>query len=249
MMKLTSGDLSIVIIVVLAGSCTLLLLAIIVIATSCNKRKLDKRGDGFPQKMAQRPPASMNPKTKAVDQNWRVIRLCLAMAKSRCDQITIWKGNSYTTVSARDPQFSGKDSGKGDSDFNDSDSDISGDGLKKDGHQNNAQNGKPRLCGRCTSECKILGHSDRCWSPTAARASNSSAKTGSLPRDSLRRENYFQAHIPKTVGLQSVYEKVLHREYDYVLVPPPQPVRVREINDVTIPVYSPTTARCPINEV
>lgn len=48
--------------------------------------------------------------------------------------ITIWKGNSYTTISARDPAFSGKDSGKGDSDFNDSDSDVSGEtGLKKDG--------------------------------------------------------------------------------------------------------------------
>lgn len=48
--------------------------------------------------------------------------------------ITIWKGNSYTTISARDPAFSGKDSGKGDSDFNDSDSDVSGDtGLKKEG--------------------------------------------------------------------------------------------------------------------
>lgn len=59
--------------------------------------------------------------------------------------ITIWKGNSFTTISARDPQFSGKDSGKGDSDFNDSDSDISGDGLKKD--QANAQNGKQiRFC-------------------------------------------------------------------------------------------------------
>lgn len=47
--------------------------------------------------------------------------------------ITIWKGNSYATISARDPAFSGKDSGKGDSDFNDSDSDVSGDaGLKKD---------------------------------------------------------------------------------------------------------------------
>ncbi|XP_030634831.1 protocadherin-8-like [Chanos chanos] len=164
--------------------------------------------------------------------------------------ITIWKGNSYTTISARDPQFSGKDSGKGDSDFNDSDSDISGDGTKKD-HQNNG-------LWACTSECKILGHSDRCWSPSASRAQNNSAhgqsfstfaKTGSLPRDTLRRENYYQAHIPKTVGLQSVYEKVLHREYDYVLVPPAQPIRVQEINDITIPVYAPTTTRCPTNEV
>lgn len=47
--------------------------------------------------------------------------------------ITIWKGNSYTTISARDPVFSGKDSGKGDSDFNDSDSDVSADTLKKEG--------------------------------------------------------------------------------------------------------------------
>jgi len=55
-------------------------------------------------------------------------------AKEAVRPITIWKGNSYTTISARDPAFSGKDSGKGDSDFNDSDSDVSGDtGLKKDG--------------------------------------------------------------------------------------------------------------------
>ncbi|CAL8369490.1 unnamed protein product [Arctogadus glacialis] len=46
--------------------------------------------------------------------------------------VTVWKGNSFTTISARDPQISGKDSGKGDSDFNDSDSDVSGDAHKKD---------------------------------------------------------------------------------------------------------------------
>lgn len=118
----------------------------------------------------------------------------------------------------------------------------------------------------CTSECKVLGHSDRCWSPSAVRAHigpslvptptsqtvssfNSFSKTASLPRDSLRRDNYYQAHIPKTTGLQSVYEKVLHKEYDYVLVTPPRPLRVQEISDITIPVYSPTTTRCPSNEV
>uniref|UniRef100_A0A673LMU2 Protocadherin-8 n=1 Tax=Sinocyclocheilus rhinocerous TaxID=307959 RepID=A0A673LMU2_9TELE len=128
-------------------------------------------------------------------------------------QIKIWKGTSYATISAREPH---KDSGIGDSDFSDSDSDISGDGLRKDDHQNNVQNG----LWACTSECKILGHSDHCWSPTASRINcnlaHSFAKTGSLPRDTLRRENYNQAHIPKTVGLQSVCEKVLHREYDYI---------------------------------
>uniref|UniRef100_A0A8C9WGG1 Protocadherin-8 n=1 Tax=Scleropages formosus TaxID=113540 RepID=A0A8C9WGG1_SCLFO len=152
--------------------------------------------------------------------------------------ITIWKGNSYTTISARDPQFSGKDSGKGDSDFNDSDSDISGDGTKKDYH-----NG----LWACTSECKILGHSDRCWSPSAIRGNGNPpqgqhlstfAKTASLPRDTLRRENYYQAHIPKTVGLQSVYEKVLHTEFDFVLVSPPRPERPDDMNEITIPPFT-----------
>ncbi|KAG9346318.1 hypothetical protein JZ751_006629 [Albula glossodonta] len=144
--------------------------------------------------------------------------------------ITIWKGNSYTTISARDPQFSGKDSGKGDSDFNDSDSDISGDGIKKESLQADLQSG----LWACTSECKVLGHSDRCWNPSATspHANPPSGqqlapfdKTASLPRDTLRRDNCCHAHIPKTVGLQSVYEKVLHREHDYVLVSTPRPVQ------------------------
>ena len=53
--------------------------------------------------------------------------------------ITIWKGNSFTTISARHPQISGKDSGKGDSDFNDSDSDISGDVHKKESPPTNSK--------------------------------------------------------------------------------------------------------------
>uniref|UniRef100_A0A8C6SDD9 Protocadherin-8 n=1 Tax=Neogobius melanostomus TaxID=47308 RepID=A0A8C6SDD9_9GOBI len=201
-------DLSVVIIVVLAGSCTLLLLAIILIATTCNRRKRDKTeedNESYHEKEAVRP-------------------------------ITIWKGNSYTTISARDPVFSGKDSGKGDSDFNDSDSDVSADTLKKEGVVV-----PPMALWACTSECKVLGHSDRCWSPTAVRAHagtspspaptlssfSSLPKTASLPRDPNRRDNYYQAQLPKTVGLQSVYEKVLHREYDYMLVTPPRPVRCK----------------------
>ncbi|KAK2908863.1 hypothetical protein Q8A67_004700 [Cirrhinus molitorella] len=132
-------------------------------------------------------------------------------SKDAMRQIPIWKGTSYATISAREPH-SGKDSGVGDSDFNDSDSDISSDGLRKEEHQNNIQDS----LWACTSECKILGHSDHCWSPTASRTNcnlgHSFAKTGSLSQDTLRRENYIQAHIPKTVGLQSVCEKVLHRD-------------------------------------
>lgn len=102
----------------------------------------------------------------------------------------------------------------------------------------------------CTSECKILGHSDRCWSPSASRANASSfAKTASLPRDAHRRDNCYQAHIPKTVGLQSVYEKVQHRDYDYVIVSPGQPVMAKGTNESTLPVFSPITSRSPTNNV
>ncbi|KAL4608886.1 protocadherin-8-like [Arapaima gigas] len=183
--------------------------------------------------------------------------------KEAAKPATMWKGSSYSTIPARDPQFSGKDSGKGDSDFNDSDSDISGDGSKKDPFHINAQNG----LWACTSECKILGHSDRCWSPSATRGGgggggggarqpvpplSSFCKTASLPRDPLRRDTCHPAHIPKTVGLQSVYEKVLHTEYDYVLVSPQRPGgarQAREISDVALTVYTPPAARCPSNDV
>ncbi|XP_051938504.1 protocadherin-8 [Hippocampus zosterae] len=153
--------------------------------------------------------------------------------------ITIWKGNSFTTISARDPHISGKDSGKGDSDFNDSDSDISGDVHKKDSPPTNA-------LWACTSECKVLGHSDRCWSPSATRPNTSIAsgsnlstfsKTASLPRDS-RREHYYPSHVPKGNGLQSVYEKVQHQEFDYILVGPPTPARIQETDEISIPEYT-----------
>ena len=53
--------------------------------------------------------------------------------KEPAPPVAVWKGHSFNTISGREAEkFSGKDSGKGDSDFNDSDSDISGDALKKD---------------------------------------------------------------------------------------------------------------------
>lgn len=68
--------------------------------------------------------------------------------------VTIWKGNSFTTISARDPHISGKDSGKGDSDFNDSDSDISADVHKKESPPTNSE--WRRTCTRRTL------HSHKC---------------------------------------------------------------------------------------
>ncbi|XP_015428063.1 PREDICTED: protocadherin-8 [Myotis davidii] len=160
--------------------------------------------------------------------------------------VAVWKGHSFNTISGREAEkFSGKDSGKGDSDFNDSDSDISGDALKKD-LINHMQSG----LWACTAECKILGHSDRCWSPSCGGPNTQPSthppaqmstfcKSTSLPRDPLRRDNYYQAQLPKTVGLQSVYEKVLHRDYDrtVTLLSPPRPARLPDLQEIGVPLY------------
>ncbi|XP_057563741.1 protocadherin-8 isoform X2 [Hippopotamus amphibius kiboko] len=216
-------DTPLIVIIVLAGSCTLLLAAIIAIATTCNRRKKEPYGasPGFGKEPA--PP------------------------------VAVWKGHSFNTISGREAEkFSGKDSGKGDSDFNDSDSDISGDALKKD-LINHMQSG----LWACTAECKILGHSDRCWSPSCAGGPSTHAsthppaqmstfcKSTSLPRDPLRRDNYYQAQLPKTVGLQSVYEKVLHRDYDrtVTLLSPPRPGRLPDLQEIGVPLYQSPSGR------
>ncbi|XP_070263554.1 protocadherin-8 isoform X2 [Myotis yumanensis] len=209
-------DTPLIVIIVLAGSCTLLLAAIIAIATTCNRRKKEpyRGASGFGTEPA--PP------------------------------VAVWKGHSFNTISGREAEkFSGKDSGKGDSDFNDSDSDISGDALKKD-LINHMQSG----LWACTAECKILGHSDRCWSPSCGGPNTQPSthppapmstfcKSTSLPRDPLRRDNYYQAQLPKTVGLQSVYEKVLHGDYDrtVTLLSPPRPARLPDLQEIGVPLY------------
>ncbi|XP_033615840.1 protocadherin-8 [Fukomys damarensis] len=166
--------------------------------------------------------------------------------KEPAPPVAVWKGHSFNTISGREAEkFSGKDSGKGDSDFNDSDSDISGDALKKD-LINHMQSG----LWACTAECKILGHSDRCWSPSCGGPNahppphppaqmSTFCKSTSLPRDPVRRDNYYQAQLPKTVGLQSVYEKVLHRDYDrtVTLLSPPRPGRLPDLQEIGVPLY------------
>ncbi|XP_031594462.2 protocadherin-8 [Oreochromis aureus] len=282
-------DMSVAIIIVLAGSCSVLLVAIILITTICSRRKKETGDGGSDDKeeipnvekvesghidslnqnhkgkvfdahpFPENPPlASSNTMETGCedgrqtagmfDSNNRVMEGKLkgystlpGYGKETVRPITIWKGNSFTTISARDPHISGKDSGKGDSDFNDSDSDISGDVHKKESPPTNS-------LWACTSECKVLGHSDRCWSPSATRPNTSLAcgphlstfsKTASLPRDT-RRENYYPPHMPKTSGLQSVYEKVQHQEFDYILVGPPTPARIQETDEISIPEYTKT---------
>ncbi|KAK2839853.1 hypothetical protein Q5P01_013593 [Channa striata] len=285
--ELFEWDMSIAIIIVLAGSCSLLLLAIILITTICSRRRKETREGGYAEKedmpnvekvesghidsaiashkgkvfdahpFPENPPLASSNTTETdcedgkqtagiFESNSRVMECKLkgystlpGYGKETVRPITIWKGNSFTTISAREPHISGKDSGKGDSDFNDSDSDISGDVHKKESPPTNS-------LWACTSECKVLGHSDRCWSPSATRPNTSLAcgphlstfsKVASLPRDS-RRENYYPAHLPKTNALQSVYEKVQHQEFDYILVGPPTPARIQETDEISIPEYT-----------
>uniref|UniRef100_A0A8C2ZV31 Protocadherin-8 n=1 Tax=Cyclopterus lumpus TaxID=8103 RepID=A0A8C2ZV31_CYCLU len=248
--ELFEWDISIAIIIVLAGSCSLLLLAIILITTICSRRKKETVEGVYDDKEETQNVEKvesdilylfradchfLNRDSKSVpnvfvsSQGYSTLP---GYGKETVRPITIWKGNSFTTISARDPHISGKDSGKGDSDFNDSDSDIT---LLF-----------PTGLWACTSECKVLGHSDRCWSPSATRPNTGMAcgphlstfnKTASLPRNTGR-ENYYPALIPKTNGLQSVYEKVQHQEFDYILVGPPTPARIQEADEMSIPEYT-----------
>ncbi|XP_074838952.1 protocadherin-8 [Carettochelys insculpta] len=292
--KVLEWDIPLIVIIILAGSCTLLLVAIITIATTCNKHKkesemknsrplaeqidishLEKgrqedsssRGNvfevqSFPSKAAFTSPAPSSPAEEVSSSETSTVNACPYEGQKRhraepyasppnyskesAPPVAIWKGHSFGTISAREAEkFSGKDSGKGDSDFNDSDSDISGDALKKD-LITHMQNG----LWACTAECKILGHSDRCWSPSCGRSNPHSSphpsaqlstfcKSTSLPRDPLHRDNYYQAQLPKTVGLQSVYEKVLHRDFDrtITLLSTSRPGRLPELQEISIPLY------------
>ncbi|XP_066497208.1 protocadherin-8 [Hoplias malabaricus] len=158
--------------------------------------------------------------------------------KDSMRSVTVWKGNSMVTVSARDPHISGKDSGKGDSDVNDSDSDISGE------HRKDISTYKGLWA--CTSECRVLGHSDRCWSPSASRTSgvrhlstfsrttpsplnaqrsiyleNLASRTTLSPLNSQRTVHY-ENPVSRTGVLQSVAES---RHCDYIHICSPQSQR------------------------
>ncbi|KAG8586145.1 hypothetical protein GDO81_005268 [Engystomops pustulosus] len=301
--KVSHWDIPLIVIIVLAGSCTLLLAAIITIATTCNKRRKENKAGKTERDISElekgeqddeelidsqkgnlfdaRPfpnatpftgtePAAVTPEVPSTEENFPT---CLYDTQKRLRSansenygkeaghtVTVWKGHSFNTISIREAEkFSGKDSGKGDSDFNDSDSDISGDALKKD-LINHMQTG----LWACTTECKILGHSDRCWSPSCGRPPNvhpaalhtgqlsvsSFGKSTSLPRDPLHRDNYYQssqAHLQKTGGLQCVYEKVPPKDYDsrtITLISPPRSGRLPDLQEISMPLYkSPGTSR------
>uniref|UniRef100_A0A672SJ56 Protocadherin 8 n=1 Tax=Sinocyclocheilus grahami TaxID=75366 RepID=A0A672SJ56_SINGR len=145
--------------------------------------------------------------------------------KDNARPITVWKGNSMMTIAVRDPQISGKDSGKGDSDANDSDSDIS-EGLKKDYTSYKG-------LWACTSECRILGHSDRCWSPSVSvnsRHLSTFSRTRPSSQATLQRSSY-DTQTNRSVALHSLTEDQ-QSQYDYIHVCSPQSQRRQDSENI-----------------
>nr|XP_023958942.1 protocadherin-8-like [Chrysemys picta bellii] len=125
-------------------------------------------------------------------------------------------------------QFSVKDSGKGDSEFNDSDSDISGEGLKKPPSQSAEKKVGTAACtdGRTYKEteryCRFYVHQSQTSKTIPLHYENDYTiaystpiyqpilqlgKPNFLPQQPKLKE--YQVNIPKTERLQSVYERVL----------------------------------------
>ncbi|XP_048454410.1 protocadherin-8-like [Rhincodon typus] len=250
-----SWDTSFTVIAVLAAGCVALLLAIVGIASTCGTGDKSRGGHGHRGGIHRYPgpgdnsgcegAASESGGGKEVvypaGESGRAgeperFPTASAFGHQALHPIAIWQGKHFALNKSElahqtQDRFSGKDSGKGDSDFNDSDSDISGIGLNKRSTLSQKHNG----LWSCTNECKILGHSDRCWSPssqgpntyhstTTTQHLTPLGKNTSFPRDLLRKDTYYQALLPKTAGLQSVYQRISCNESE-------------TINSVIVPMY------------
>uniref|UniRef100_A0A674IJ91 Protocadherin-8 n=1 Tax=Terrapene triunguis TaxID=2587831 RepID=A0A674IJ91_9SAUR len=108
------------------------------------------------------------------------------------------RGKEARLLKGSGSQFSVKDSGKGDSEFNDSDSDISGEGLKKPPSQS-AENKTIPLH---YENDYTIAYSTPIYQPILQLG-----KPNFLPQQPKLKE--YQVNIPKTERLQSVYERVL----------------------------------------
>ncbi|XP_032639833.1 protocadherin-8-like [Chelonoidis abingdonii] len=125
-------------------------------------------------------------------------------------------------------QFSAKDSGKGDSEFNDSDSDISGEGLKRPPSQSAEKQVGTAACtdGQTYKEteryCRFYVHQSQTSKTIPLHYENDYTvaystpiyqpilqlgKPNFLPQQPKLKE--YQVNIPKTERLQSVFERVL----------------------------------------
>ncbi|KAG5833722.1 hypothetical protein ANANG_G00278880 [Anguilla anguilla] len=154
-------DVSLIIIVMLGGGCALLLIAIVTVTLSCklncngrncNSKKNSARGplgrSPLPVHKSQDSNVFAGPRVlvneqiassrheysklyqeRTPDSQTKVF---LSSFSKAFEPVSLWQCEEYSLqLSGTTDQLSVKDSGKGDSDFNDSDSDISGDGCKK----------------------------------------------------------------------------------------------------------------------
>ncbi|XP_014845598.1 PREDICTED: protocadherin-8-like [Poecilia mexicana] len=157
----SSFDGSLIIIIVLSGGCAFLLIAIVAVALTCKLSRGGRRSRGRKREVCQglfdgRAHAmlsSAEPNIYTGQQGFFHERTslslddsCLYEERSRDSEskiflpskhfqpTSVWQGDRYclqVSGLSNNDQLSVKDSGKGDSDFNDSDSDVSGDGGKK----------------------------------------------------------------------------------------------------------------------
>ncbi|KAG2456735.1 PCDH8 protein, partial [Polypterus senegalus] len=121
-------DVSLIVIIMLGGGCALLLVAIIAVAISCKRHRTHKTGksdivEGQSSVCSTRYLRDLN-------RGLGDLREAETLFESQKAQEANKKVSIVICVTNAD-QLSTKDSGQGDSDFNDSDSDISGDGSKK----------------------------------------------------------------------------------------------------------------------
>ncbi|XP_015241915.1 PREDICTED: protocadherin-8-like [Cyprinodon variegatus] len=159
--KGSSLDSSVIIIIVLSGGCAFLIIAIVAVTLTCKLSRGARRNRGRKREARQglfngRPHSMLSatePNIYTGQQGFFHERTslslddsCLYEERSRDSDLkiflpskhfqptSVWQGDRYclqVSGLSNNDQLSVKDSGKGDSDFNDSDSDISGDGGKK----------------------------------------------------------------------------------------------------------------------
>ncbi|XP_072252906.1 protocadherin-8 [Leuresthes tenuis] len=156
----SSFDGSLIIIIMLSGGCALLLIAIVAVAVTCKvscggRRRSSKREvcqnlfDGRPLPMLSSAEQNIYTGQRGFFHERTSLSLddsCLYEERSGDSETkiflpskhfqptSVWQGDRFclqVSGMGNNDQLSVKDSGKGDSDFNDSDSDISGDGGKK----------------------------------------------------------------------------------------------------------------------
>ncbi|XP_029967826.1 protocadherin-8 [Salarias fasciatus] len=225
-------DGSLIIIIMLSGGCALLLIAIVGVVVTC-KLSRGGRGrsakrevchglfDGMPMPMLgstepniytgqrgffhERPSMTLDDSC-VFEERSRDSETRMFLPPKHFQPTSMWQGDKYclqvSGISTTD-QLSVKDSGKGDSDFNDSDSDISGDGGKKNfsTFQPRPKSAANNLSGDCQGTyCAILPHSLRASADNGYRADFSPVPVFKNPHGGLQswNESSYGTNRPKS---------------------------------------------------